>query len=396
MADDGEQIVQCEVALVCERAGWARNFTLFAGNVIRIGRSSINDVVLDFDGVSSYHAELFLRAVTIGGGLCVRDNSKNGTGVREKGTDTTWESLRRGAYRPLQENCQIMVPMRGRPALGDSMPSVGHVMTVYISGIVLAEEVDELDGEAMDGAELGPASAHSWLPGGAPPPPDCAPPPLPPVDDVPPWPHSGPPPPPGAGAPPPPPPPPELQGKPPLNKSKPNGLRKRSGGQLKVTKQTNGAKHTQDDSSSGTNIQELMRRKKQKQKTRKAEKEDSSSGTDIKALQRKNKGKKKSKKARQDDASSGANSEGSERRNKSKKNVKKVRKEDSSTGSDSEESESRNTKNKKTKKKRQEDSSSASDSDVLKRRKKETKRTKKPRREQSQGSERPKKKAKKR
>merc|ERR1712096_352512 len=83
-------------------------------SVLRIGRGVANDIVLDFNGVSVYHAELFLRPDTSNAGtqlLCIRDDSKNGTGVRPgphspdavalNGKVPEWENLKKGAFRVL-------------------------------------------------------------------------------------------------------------------------------------------------------------------------------------------------------------------------------------------------------------------------------------------------------
>lgn len=289
-------IVQCEVALVCERDGWARTFTLRTGSVVRIGRCSINDVILDFDGISSYHAELFLRTVAVGGGLCVRDNSKNGTGARveamllrassnsDNGDGSTWQPLRRGAYHVLQDKSQLMLPMRSRKTPGDQFPTVGHIITVYISGTVLAEEVAELDGEAVEADELDetvgeaadrappqliappppPNSPPPPLPPETPPPPpddnrDVFPPPLPPDEPPPPPPSddwdakSFPPPlPPSA----PPPPPPDMKAR-----------------QVRLKERQLQAGALDSGGSEETDIEELKRRKKEKKRAKRGRQE---------------------------------------------------------------------------------------------------------------------------
>ncbi|CAK0812050.1 unnamed protein product, partial [Prorocentrum cordatum] len=101
-------VIQCEVTLVHEHARSVRRSTLRVGDVLRIGRGPDNDVVLNFEGVSAYHAELFLRPGATGQGLCVRDNSKNGTGVkpgpsgpadREALGVPPWEPVHRGTFK---------------------------------------------------------------------------------------------------------------------------------------------------------------------------------------------------------------------------------------------------------------------------------------------------------
>jgi len=176
--DSTSGVVQCDVTLACEHTGWKRTFTLRVGNILRIGRSSANDVVLDFDGVSLYHAELFLRPLAGGHGLCVRDNSKNGTGVRPGGSPA-WEPLRRGAFRALDHGWRLAVPLRGRRA----EPEPRGTMTVQIGERVCAAEAAELDGEAWE-PEAAAHAPDEFLPGDheAAQPPAPAPPPPPDLD----------------------------------------------------------------------------------------------------------------------------------------------------------------------------------------------------------------------
>jgi len=153
-------VVQCEVTVVRDGAGLRRSFVLRIGNILRIGRGPGNDIVLDFDGVSSYHAELFLRASGASHGLCVRDNSKNGTGIRPgpdapdslswaNGIEPVWETLRRGAFRSIDHGWQLVVPIKsGRGA--DQPPEQANIMTVYVGEQVCAAEAAELDGEAWE------------------------------------------------------------------------------------------------------------------------------------------------------------------------------------------------------------------------------------------------------
>ncbi|OLP77868.1 Pentatricopeptide repeat-containing protein, chloroplastic [Symbiodinium microadriaticum] len=78
-------LVQCHVRILHEAAQRHQDFTLREGKVVRVGRSPTNDVTVNRDGVSQFHAELFIRNVAgelDAGGLCIRDNSKNGTAVR--------------------------------------------------------------------------------------------------------------------------------------------------------------------------------------------------------------------------------------------------------------------------------------------------------------------------
>merc|ERR1712232_1347278 len=124
--------------------------------------------VLDFNGVSVYHAELYLRKAapgeaTAGGSevLCIRDDSKNGTGVRAglhaPGTDIQkpppdWELLPKGTLRTLDHGWQIIVPMRSRKE-NSQLPESWRVLTVYW-GTKVGPAGGEVDGEAWEPAIL--------------------------------------------------------------------------------------------------------------------------------------------------------------------------------------------------------------------------------------------------
>lgn len=88
-----------------------KTFTLAVGKkAVRIGRAPGNDLVLDFRGVSQYHAEVRLLKE----GLCIRDLSMNGTGLKKpegskKGA--TAELLKKNTDQPLPHGCEILVPM---------------------------------------------------------------------------------------------------------------------------------------------------------------------------------------------------------------------------------------------------------------------------------------------
>merc|ERR1719188_1416461 len=95
---------RCDVIIYRPQTGAAQSFVLSSGGVLRIGRGMGNDVVLDFAGVSVYHAELYLRPSADPGQsgkqlLCIRDASKNGTAVRPAaiagGSSLPWEPLKR-------------------------------------------------------------------------------------------------------------------------------------------------------------------------------------------------------------------------------------------------------------------------------------------------------------
>ena len=107
---------KCDITICRDSTGSPQTFTLRPGGVLRIGRGVANDVVLDFDGVSVYHAEIHLPK---DGPLCIRDESRNGTAVRpgphaeEQGV-TAWEPLKKSQLRILPHGWQILMPLNSR------------------------------------------------------------------------------------------------------------------------------------------------------------------------------------------------------------------------------------------------------------------------------------------
>ncbi|CAK9051761.1 unnamed protein product, partial [Durusdinium trenchii] len=151
-AQDWSALVQCTVKVAQDTKHQV--FSLREGTVVRVGRSAANDVVIDSDGVSQFHAELFIRTGAKGGvsGLCIRDNSKNGTGVRPAPHGATskmsnvdpfaWETLHRGAFRVLEDGWEVLLPMRARRGGTPEKPT----FKLYLDKVFAGEE-EELDGE---------------------------------------------------------------------------------------------------------------------------------------------------------------------------------------------------------------------------------------------------------
>ena len=156
--DDKEQaktsvLVKCRVRILHEATKRVQDFTLQEGKVIRVGRSPSNDVTVDRDGVSQFHAELFIRNSASElevGGLCIRDNSKNGTAVRPScprpSTKDVWEPLHRGSFRVLGSGWQVLMPARGSRG-GSISQTTTATLTISIQSQVFAGEDAELDGE---------------------------------------------------------------------------------------------------------------------------------------------------------------------------------------------------------------------------------------------------------
>eukprot|EP00439_Symbiodinium_sp_Y106_P048268 s3954_g6.t1 len=139
-------LVQCHARILHEAAKRHQDFTLREGKVVRVGRSPTNDVTVNRDGVSQFHAELFIRNVSgelDAGGLCIRDNSKNGTAVRPPEGEPRTKDLYRGVFSIgpipmyLTELCApqrygaVQRPM-GRSALQTRTESLGAAFTKAI------------------------------------------------------------------------------------------------------------------------------------------------------------------------------------------------------------------------------------------------------------------------
>eukprot|EP00929_Paragymnodinium_shiwhaense_P001944 TRINITY_DN102153_c0_g1_i1.p1 TRINITY_DN102153_c0_g1~~TRINITY_DN102153_c0_g1_i1.p1 ORF type:complete len:385 (-),score=83.95 TRINITY_DN102153_c0_g1_i1:428-1558(-) len=189
-ADD--DVVQCDVTLVQEQTGTAKTFRLLVGSVVKIGRAPNNHVTLSsLDGVSTYHAEISLHEAEDGRGLCIKDVSKNGTGIRpgphaqldskrqhEQANSESWQAvepwqpLQRDVLRPLHHGWQVALPYRTRKQGAGQLSDCVPVLTVYIGNQVCAAEKAKIDGEVW---QL--AAALEFLPcananGVLPPPPD--------------------------------------------------------------------------------------------------------------------------------------------------------------------------------------------------------------------------------
>mmetsp|Transcript_40298 Transcript_40298/g.110958 ORF Transcript_40298/g.110958 Transcript_40298/m.110958 type:complete len:706 (-) Transcript_40298:81-2198(-) len=158
----------CQLTITRTSVGAPQSFTLQPGGAIRIGGNAGNDVVLDVPGISSRHAELFLQprpSGVMGPGppgaqmLCIRDSSRNGTGVRARplaanGKPLAWERLESGRSRVLGNGWQLKVPMKSRKG-ATQVPEADRTLTLHIvhpSGVV-----------AKNGAAVSSAAAAAPL-----------------------------------------------------------------------------------------------------------------------------------------------------------------------------------------------------------------------------------------
>lgn len=139
----GVEAQKLDVTICRGSTGSAQTFTLRPNGFLRIGRGVGNDLVLDFLGVSVYHAELHLLPRSVGEDgqqipqcLCVRDVSKNGTAVRsgphaEGEGVTTWEVLKTGALRVVQHGWQVMMPVNSRKNQ-KQQKTIDRLLTIYV------------------------------------------------------------------------------------------------------------------------------------------------------------------------------------------------------------------------------------------------------------------------
>lgn len=134
LASGGHPPQHCHITIVRNAGEASQSFVLQPGRVLRVGRAESNEIVLKVAGVTSHHAELFLRTPEVqdpdnkgAQQLCIRDTSRNGTGVRPPpppegstveptpGLDNLgWERLAKGAVRDLADGWQLKLPLRSR------------------------------------------------------------------------------------------------------------------------------------------------------------------------------------------------------------------------------------------------------------------------------------------
>lgn len=115
---------------------------------LTLGRASTNDIVVATEKASKRHAEIFMQPVAGGAAgqlqLCVRDTSKNGTGIRPKPAATgagTWEYLVDGAERAIGHHWQLKVPLRSRKD-GQQVLEKERTITVQIIKHGVSGEVE--------------------------------------------------------------------------------------------------------------------------------------------------------------------------------------------------------------------------------------------------------------
>mmetsp|Transcript_56354 Transcript_56354/g.145079 ORF Transcript_56354/g.145079 Transcript_56354/m.145079 type:complete len:309 (-) Transcript_56354:133-1059(-) len=129
-----------------------KHFTLkaAAGKAVRIGRAPGNDVVIEFRGISQYHAELRLAAKDGTYRLCVRDLSMNGTGLQRPESKVP-VTLTKQVDEPLHHDAVLLVPMMLK---ADASPSERALLRVEFDNEEEANGVGEAPADTKeDGAK---------------------------------------------------------------------------------------------------------------------------------------------------------------------------------------------------------------------------------------------------
>lgn len=160
---DGAEAQDIYIARNADTDSPPARFTLRVGGSIRIGRGKGNDIVMDFNGVSIYHCELTLvqESKRSAPKFCIRDDSKNGTGLRSPSVvpGTPWKQLQRGALCVLDHGWQLLVPMKGRQGENQEQESKRTLTILLDSG----EPPKDIDGEGIDSDEEADIAAEENL-----------------------------------------------------------------------------------------------------------------------------------------------------------------------------------------------------------------------------------------
>lgn len=129
-----------EILIVSGADKAEKRFNLKVGKSIRIGRSDENDLVIKLEGVSVDHAEILAK--TDGSGFCVRDHSKNGTGLREGSSpddpEKPWSRLQNGGTRTVGHGWQLLIPIKGKKGdTGATLSEQSRTLTIQIPELAL-------------------------------------------------------------------------------------------------------------------------------------------------------------------------------------------------------------------------------------------------------------------
>ncbi|OLQ03622.1 hypothetical protein AK812_SmicGene13411 [Symbiodinium microadriaticum] len=144
------QIVACRKG---QDVSTGKKFILKYGEVVRIGRGNDNEVILDYEGVSKHHAEIFMRAkqpeeVILGadlkmtGLLSIRDlNSRNGLSIHKSPLAAVpplgaFDRIVPGIVQAVQDGWSVLVPAKSRHQ-DKQMTVEQRLLTLYVSSVMV-------------------------------------------------------------------------------------------------------------------------------------------------------------------------------------------------------------------------------------------------------------------
>lgn len=151
----GRQEERCQI-VACRKGqdvSTGKKFILKSGDVVRIGRGNDNEVILDYEGVSKHHAEIFMRAkqpeeVILGadlkmtGLLSIRDlNSRNGLSIHKSPLAAVpplgaFDRIVPGIVQAVQDGWSVLVPAKSRHQ-DKQMTVEQRILTLYVSSVMV-------------------------------------------------------------------------------------------------------------------------------------------------------------------------------------------------------------------------------------------------------------------
>ncbi|CAE7494181.1 unnamed protein product, partial [Symbiodinium pilosum] len=153
----GRQEERCQV-VACRKGqdvSSGKKFVLKSGDVVRIGRSADNEVILDYEGVSKHHAEIFMRQklpeevilgsdLQLAGLLSIRDlNSRNGLSIHKSLLDQdtvptigSFDRVVAGNVQAVQDGWSVLVPAKSRHQ-DKQMTVEQRLLTLYVSSVMV-------------------------------------------------------------------------------------------------------------------------------------------------------------------------------------------------------------------------------------------------------------------
>ncbi|CAE8727935.1 unnamed protein product [Polarella glacialis] len=146
MVSEERQELRCQV-VICRQGEDAQNgkkFLLKPGDLIRLGKGVTNDIVLNYEGVSKHHAEIFLQEPQEPGQglvelLSIRDQgSKNGSAIQraheEGAAPNPWDKVLHGTPQALQDGLHLLIPHKSRQG-EKQMTTDDRMLTLFVSSV---------------------------------------------------------------------------------------------------------------------------------------------------------------------------------------------------------------------------------------------------------------------